>query len=168
LALAMAHDPDLLILDEPTSGLDTLVRRQFLESMVDLAATGRTVFLSSHQIAEVERVADYVAFLREGKLILNESLESLLGSTRWVSLVLNSADGSLPELPGQILQRTVRSRQAQVLVRFSSEVNADALTDLPGIEAAEIRPASLEDIFVAYMQMAEPPRSGAMQEVETP
>ena len=66
LALAMGHDPEVLILDEPTSGLDTLVRREFLESMVDLAAAGKTVFLSSHQIPEVERVADNVAILKAG------------------------------------------------------------------------------------------------------
>ena len=65
LSLAMAHTPDLLILDEPTSGLDTLVRRSFLESMVDIAADNRTVFLSSHQIPEVERVADIVAIVNE-------------------------------------------------------------------------------------------------------
>ncbi len=64
LSLALAHEPELLILDEPTSGLDTLVRREFLEGMVDIAAAGRTVLLSSHQIGEVERVADYIAILR--------------------------------------------------------------------------------------------------------
>ena len=67
LSLALAHDPDLLILDEPTSGLDPLVRREFLESMVDRAAVGKTVFLSSHQITEVERVADHVAILHAGR-----------------------------------------------------------------------------------------------------
>ena len=65
LALAMAHEPELLVLDEPTSGLDPLVRREFLESMIDIASEGRTVLLSSHQIAEVERVADVVAILRD-------------------------------------------------------------------------------------------------------
>jgi ABC-2 type transport system ATP-binding protein len=70
LALAMAHEPELLILDEPTSGLDPLVRREFLESMVDVAASGRTVLLSSHQIGEVERVADTVLVLRQGQLVL--------------------------------------------------------------------------------------------------
>jgi len=65
LSLALAHQPQLLILDEPTSGLDTLVRREFLESMVDIAAEGRTVLLSSHLIGEVERVADIVAIMRE-------------------------------------------------------------------------------------------------------
>ncbi len=77
LSLAMAFDPKLLILDEPTSGLDPLVRRTFLESMVDRAAAGQTVFLSSHQIQEVERVADYVAILHEGKLQVVSNLDDL-------------------------------------------------------------------------------------------
>ena len=77
LALALASDPELLILDEPTSGLDLLVRREFLESMVDLAGEGRTVLLSSHQVAEVERVASHVAILHQGKLLLAEPLDEL-------------------------------------------------------------------------------------------
>ena len=60
LSIGMAHQPELLILDEPTSGLDPLVRREFLESMIDIAAEGRSVLLSSHQLAEVDRVADMV------------------------------------------------------------------------------------------------------------
>ena len=68
LSLALASDPRLLILDEPTSGLDVLVRRDFLESMVDLAGAGRTVLLSSHQIGEVERVASHIAIMHRGKI----------------------------------------------------------------------------------------------------
>ena len=82
LSLAMAHEPELLILDEPTSGLDTLVRREFLESMVDIAAAGRTVLLSSHQIGEVERVADIVAIIHAGKLLLVDRLEEIKRTTR--------------------------------------------------------------------------------------
>ena len=82
LSLALAHQPELLILDEPTSGLDAMVRREFLESMVDRAAGGQTVFLSSHQIAEVERVADIVAILRKGKLLLVEPLDELKAQVR--------------------------------------------------------------------------------------
>src|SRR6056297_250464 len=77
LSLAIAHDPDLLILDEPTSGLDPVVRRHFLESMVDRAAVGKTVFLSSHQINEVERVADWVAIMHQGKIRLMQPLVEL-------------------------------------------------------------------------------------------
>ncbi len=68
LSLSTAHDPELLILDEPTSGLDPLVRREFMESMVERAANGQTVLLSSHQISEVERVADYIAIMHKGKV----------------------------------------------------------------------------------------------------
>src|SRR5687767_1301763 len=82
LSLAMAHSPELLILDEPTSGLDTMVRREFLESMVDIAAEGRTVLLSSHQIGEVERVADIVAIIHAGRLLVVERLDTLKATTR--------------------------------------------------------------------------------------
>ena len=79
LSLALAHEPELLILDEPTSGLDALVRREFLESMVDRAAQGQTVLLSSHQIGEVERVADVVAIVRKSKLLLVQRLDEFQG-----------------------------------------------------------------------------------------
>ena len=92
LALALANQPDLLILDEPTSGLDAMVRREFLESMVDRAATGKTVFLSSHQIAEVERVADVVAILRKGKLILVERLDELKSQIRKLTVTMKDRD----------------------------------------------------------------------------
>src|SRR5262249_56151593 len=77
LALALAPDPDVLVLDEPTSGLDLLVRREFLRSMVDLAGEGRTILISSHQIAEVERVASHVAFLAQGRLLLTAPMDEL-------------------------------------------------------------------------------------------
>ena len=97
LSLALASDPPLLILDEPTSGLDVLVRREFLESMVDLAGAGRTVLLSSHQIGEVERVASHVALLHQGKLILAEPLDELKARTFLVSVMFASRDH--PEAP---------------------------------------------------------------------
>ncbi len=111
LSLALAHEPELLILDEPTSGLDTLVRREFLEGMVDIAAAGRTVLLSSHQIGEVERVADLVAILRAGKLILMEPLETLKDQIRELSFTLADSVATVPALSGQILSQriTVRS-----------------------------------------------------------
>src|SRR5262249_54405979 len=77
LSLALAPDPEVLILDEPTSGLDLLVRREFLGSMVELAGEGRTILISSHQIAEVERVASHVAFLAAGDLLLTSTLDDL-------------------------------------------------------------------------------------------
>src|SRR5262249_18482021 len=119
LALAMAHEPDLLVLDEPTSGLDPLVRREFLESMIDVAASGRTVLLSSHQIAEVERVADKIAIVRQGKLVLFESLEILKSHVQEVVITLDAIETAPPVLPAQatLLSARRQDRQWQLLVR---------------------------------------------------
>ena len=76
----------MLILDEPTSGLDLLIRREFLSNMVATAAEGRTILISSHQIAEVERVASHAAFLARGRLLLAGTLEELRGRLLRVSL----------------------------------------------------------------------------------
>ena len=77
LVLAFMHRPKLLVLDEPTTGLDPLMQEAFNELVRDVANEGRTVFLSSHQLAEVQRIADRVAIIREGRLELVESVESL-------------------------------------------------------------------------------------------
>jgi ABC-2 type transport system ATP-binding protein len=169
LALAMAHDPELLVLDEPTSGLDALVRREFLESMVDRAAVGKTVFLSSHQIGEVERVADVVAIIRRGKLMLVERLDELKARTRQVTLTLGDGDSEPPELPGQILSRRRRARQWQLLVGGASEGALTALGGHPAVEAIQVHAPNLEEIFVGYMRLGErPDEREAREEVPAP
>ncbi len=151
LSLALAHDPELLVLDEPTSGLDPLVRREFLESMVDRAATGKTVLLSSHQIAEVERVADVVGILHQGKLVLVERLEDLKTRVRELTFTLTNGAAAPPALPGELLSRRQRARQWQVLVRQGAEDCEAALRAFHGVENVEVRVPNLEEIFVAYM-----------------
>src|SRR5262245_63945094 len=86
LALALAPDPEVLLLDEPTSGLDLLTRREFLASLADLAASGRTVFITSHSIAEMERACSHVGLLRDGKMILSATLEEVRKKVRRLSL----------------------------------------------------------------------------------
>ena len=152
LALAMGHDPELLILDEPTSGLDALVRREFLESMVDRAAEGKTVFLSSHQIHEVERVADVVAIMRQGKLIVVDRLEKLKAETAEITLTMNDPNSVPPPVGGEILRTQRRSRQWQLLVRHATNEALNALADHAAINSLETRTPNLEEIFVAYMQ----------------
>jgi ABC-2 type transport system ATP-binding protein len=152
LTLALAHDPELLVLDEPTSGLDPLVRREFLESMVERAAGGKTVFLSSHQIHEVERVADTVAILRHGKLLLVERLERLKAEIQEVTVTLADGASQPPELPGEILRQQCRARQWQLLVRGGQPPDVDALRSQASVAEVELRTPSLEEIFAAYMQ----------------
>jgi ABC-2 type transport system ATP-binding protein len=155
LALALASEPALLILDEPTSGLDVLVRREFLESMVDLAGLGRTVFLSSHQIGEVERVASHVALLHRGKLILAEPLDELRARTFSLTLVFSSRDHLLapPEdLPLELIDADDAPRQARWLVRARDRAACEVVRALSGVDALEVESPSLEDIYIGYMR----------------
>ena len=74
---AFMHDPRLLILDEPTSGLDPLVQREFLQLVREARDRGRTVFLSSHVLSEVEAVADVVALVRKGRVVVTDTVANL-------------------------------------------------------------------------------------------
>jgi ABC-2 type transport system ATP-binding protein len=168
LALALAHDPELLVLDEPTSGLDALVRREFLESMVDRAATGKTVFLSSHQINEVERVADIVAIIRQGRLMLVQPLDELKAGTREVTLTLRDDASQPPEIPGEVLDRRHKARQWQLLVSGAAEEALSGLSRHPDVRDVETRTPSLEEIFVAYMQRGEQPDEEQLKKVLAP
>jgi ABC-2 type transport system ATP-binding protein len=78
LVQAMFHRPPLLILDEPTGGLDPLVQEEFLDIIEEVKAEGRTVFFSSHNLAEVERVCDRVGIIRGGRLVAVETTETLI------------------------------------------------------------------------------------------
>src|SRR6478672_9566473 len=77
LVIALQHRPELLVLDEPTSGLDPLVQQAFYALVREAKAEGRTVFLSSHILSEVERTCDRVAIIREGRLVKVDRVEAL-------------------------------------------------------------------------------------------
>ncbi len=152
LALALGHDPELLILDEPTSGLDPMVRREFLERMVDRTATGKTVFLSSHQIHEVERVADMVAILRHGKLLLCERLDRLKEEITELTVTLAEGFAQPPEVAGEVLRQSRRSRQWQILTRGAQPSEIESLRLHESVAEVAVRKPNLEEIFTAYMQ----------------
>lgn len=151
LSLAMAHDPELLILDEPTSGLDPLVRREFMESMVDRATAGKTVLLSSHHISEVERVADHVCIIHQGKVKLVGDLETLQKTVLEVSLLFKDPTCPSPMIPvpSEILSMERDGSQARWIVKSDSLQLQKSLESWPGVQQVRIRPASLEEVFVA-------------------
>jgi len=153
LALAMAHEPPLLVLDEPTSGLDPLVRREFLEGMVDVAATGRTVLLSSHQMNEVERVADVVAILREGTLVLCAPLQELKEQVRELTVTEHDISRAPPELPPEttLLAAQRQDRSWRMLVRDAPADITNRLRGQPNVAHALSRTPTLEEIFVVVM-----------------
>jgi ABC-2 type transport system ATP-binding protein len=151
LALALAQEPELLVLDEPTSGLDLLVRHEILDRMVDLAAGGRTVLLSSHQVAEVERVADTVAIIHHGKLVVLAPLEELKEQTQELVLTLNN--GAVPPtLPGEMLRARQHARQWQILVRGCPPEQVERLRHDTSICGLEVRRPGLEEIVAGYLR----------------
>lgn len=154
LSLAMAFDPELLILDEPTSGLDPLVRRSFLESMIDRAAAGQTVFLSSHQIQEVERVADWVAILHQGSLQIVAPLEELKSS---ISILDFSQRDPLLAMPAEldqveVLHKSQIGRTFHLMVRgLTPEIVASLSQHANLFEVKSIRP-NLEELYLGFTQ----------------
>lgn len=161
LALALAHDPALLILDEPTSGLDPLVRRQFLESMVDRVVDGRTVLLSSHQIAEVERVADWVAILHEGTVKLVRPLAQLKEETKRLTITWRDPWVEPPEFSGQVLSDQWHQRQQQLVVTAVDSQVVDTFRNHHAVSNVTVQTPTLEEIFIACTHVPrEPQRPG--------
>jgi ABC-2 type transport system ATP-binding protein len=152
LACALAFDPELLIMDEPTSGLDPAVRRSFLESMVDRAAGGKTVLLSSHQIHEVERVADWVAIIHGGKLQVASPLEDLKAASSVISFA--QRDILLPiQMPMSVtvLSSTRTGRQWECVVRGWTDAYTLQFASDPNLLEIQVRRPSLEDLYHAYV-----------------
>ncbi len=154
LALALAVEPEVLILDEPTSGLDLLVRREFLSSMVRLAGEGRTILISSHQIAEVERVASHVAFLSKGKVVLAAAMADLRDL---VVRVRFRCDGPPPLASslGIVLQEQGMGGKWQVILREPNRQNLSELQRSSGVSDFEETPLNLEEIYCALLQKRE-------------
>ena len=151
LTLALAHDPKILVLDEPTGGLDVIVRREFLESIVRLIQErGKTVFISSHLLADVERVADQVAIIDRGALVAQESLESLKSRVKRVRL---RYDGPAPdEIQVEGLLRSSRDKQEWIVSvsNFGPDSERQVLQQT-GAASLEVVDLDLEGIFVEFL-----------------
>ncbi len=154
LGLTMSHEPPLLVLDEPTSGLDPLVRREFLESMVDYVAAGRTVLLSSHQIGEVERVADDVAIIQGGELKLFAPLETIKKQTQEVLVTYHDVTLNQPALPRdcQLIHAERRDRTWRLLLTTDNEDLRSHWAGDGNVLSINAHTPSLEDITICFMQ----------------
>lgn len=156
LALALAPDPEVLILDEPTSGLDLLTRRDFLASLVDLAAGGRTVFISSHGISELERIASHVGLLSRGRLLFSGPVEDVKARFGRFLFRTNGEAADLSGL-GTVLHYQALGRQVEVVAQDPPEDAAARLRARPGLTDVEATVPGLEDIYAAVMRHAADP-----------
>jgi ABC-2 type transport system ATP-binding protein len=152
LIQAFMHEPELLILDEPIAGLDPLVQQSFHALLREVATQGRTVFLSSHTLSEVERVADRVAILRRGRLVVVDSFEDLREvAVQRLEIEFGGDAPRVEELAALPGVREVALEGAHLVVAF--EGSADAL--VKAIAAHEVRSIrsrddDLEEIFLRY------------------
>ncbi len=147
LLLALSRKPELLILDEPSEGLDPIGIELMLESLVAQNSEGTTVFFSSHQIPEVERIADHVCMLHRGSLVLDASLEDMRQSYRQIDLVFPSLpDESDVRLAGVESIRAT-GRHMSVVVSRNAEMVIERAHDLHA-SSVEVSPVGLREIFL--------------------
>jgi ABC-2 type transport system ATP-binding protein len=156
LIVALSHRPEVLILDEPTSGLDPLIRRDFLAAMVGLLKdTGRLVLFSTHILSDVERVADRVIIMNEGKIAAHDTLEALRARFCKLSLLFHKPPPDDFEIPGAL--RLDRGLREWVAV-MEADTNVDRLRLQAEIADVAIHPMTLEDVFVELLGKKEESR----------
>jgi ABC-2 type transport system ATP-binding protein len=150
LVVALQHRPDLLILDEPTSGLDPLMQQTFFELIREARAEGRTVFLSSHIIDEVDRTCDRVAIIREGRLVQVDRIEAVRRlAFHHVELTFEApvASAVFASVPGVEI---VSNEGSTITMRVNGPIGAVLAAAAPhGLLDVVSREPNLEDVFLA-------------------
>ncbi|MEZ5299839.1 MAG: ABC transporter ATP-binding protein [Verrucomicrobiales bacterium] len=161
LISSLAYRPELLVLDEPFSGLDPLVRQEFIEGVLGLIGQENwTIFVSSHDIDEVERLADHVGVIHEGRLRLQESTESLNARYRAVE-VATAAPAQAPANPPAHWAALNASAHAVTFVtsRFDQGgLESEIRAAIPGAGKFEARPLTLKETYLAVARSFRAPR----------
>jgi len=149
-ASALAYRPSLIVLDEPFSGLDPLVRDELIEGLLDRAPE-TTIFLSSHDLAEIESFASHVGFLEQGRLLFSEEMSVLSARFREITLTLD-APAALPSpTPSHWLQPEISGSVIRFVdSNFQEEATSAELARLfPAVRDISLEPLSLRSIFLA-------------------
>jgi ABC-2 type transport system ATP-binding protein len=152
IAAALLTDPDLLILDEPTNGLDPAGMREIRDLIRELGATGKTIFVSSHLLGEVEQMCDHVAILKEGRLLMQGEVSALVGQGTALELQVTDVERAQEVLAGLEFVKNVTRDGARLVVETSGDHAADVSRALAerGVYLSELRSrqSSLEDVFL--------------------
>ncbi len=163
LIQAFMSRPEVLIMDEPSTGLDPLMQREYQAMMREVAAEGRTVFLSSHTLSEVQRVADRVGIIRQGRLIAVEEVASLRAKAiRRIELSFERAvDPSVfADVPGVRDLEIMNHHQVTVSFDGPMEALLAAATDGHHLVDISTHDADLEEIFLTYYRDTHEPDPG--------
>jgi ABC-2 type transport system ATP-binding protein len=148
LMVALAYRPALLVLDEPSSGLDPIVRRDILGAIIrTIAEEGRTVLFSSHLLAEVERVSDYVAMIQSGRILFCDTLEGIKQTHHRMTLRFDFPRSAPPSIEGAFLWEGGGREWTAVCKGRSETLEASAA--VLGAQIVDYSSPSLDEIFVA-------------------
>jgi ABC-2 type transport system ATP-binding protein len=147
LLMAFARQPELLILDEPSEGLDPEGIEELLEILVARCGEGTTIFFSSHQIAEVERIADQICILHAGRLVLDSSVDDLRQSYRRIDLVFPSTPAEHNFRIAGIEDLRTRGHHMSVLASRNAEAVVARARDFQAT-SIDVTPVALRDVFL--------------------
>ncbi|WP_243292954.1 ABC transporter ATP-binding protein [Bacillus sp. FJAT-47783] len=155
LVAAFMHNPDIFILDEPTSGLDPLMQRQFIELIEEEKNKGKTILMSSHSFAEIDRTADRVGIIKDGKIVAIEDVRRLRTMQRKLfDLTLKRHEDVKKLLQSGLEITKTNQNQVQVAVQGDYESFIRALSQLR-IDSLDVHTQSLEEIFMHYYDRRE-------------
>jgi ABC-2 type transport system ATP-binding protein len=149
LLLAFAARPEVLVLDEPAGGFDLIARRQLIEEIIDAItqSDGCTVLVSTHQVGDLERIADRIGVMEKGRITLSTVLEDLLNRSRRVQVIFDDAEPP----PGFALPGAIHCRRAgsvvNAVVRLADGSELDGLRNSAGVRV-QVFPIGLEEILI--------------------
>lgn len=150
--LAVSHEPEVLLLDEPMSGLDPIAREEFLDGVVQtICDRGVTVVFSSHTLGDVQRLADEIGIMHEGRILVHRDVNELLQNTKRIRTVL--PNGASPSIASEdVVCQRVRDREWLVTVSSFGEEMAGRVRHAAQAERVEVEDLGLEEIFKDYVR----------------
>jgi ABC-2 type transport system ATP-binding protein len=146
LVVALSTNPSLLVLDEPASGLDPVMQRAILDLLIDAATNGATILLSSHQIGQIERAADRVAIMRDGRIVVSGDIDDLRENAKIVEATFDEGIPDFGALNGVTRIERV-GRTARLFAGSDAPALAARCNDL-GARAVRVLDRTLEDLFL--------------------
>jgi len=156
IAQSLLNDPDLLIFDEPTSGLDPVAHKDIQDLIISLGKQGKTVFLSSHQLTDVENVCDRVAMINRGKLVRIGSIEELLHAGRTIVTLIGAKDDLVAQLKPMAERVSVDGNEVKVYLESKDTLFTilDAVKGKAELVSVLPQRQSLEEMFVEIVREA--------------
>ena len=152
LVLAVSHEPEMLVLDEPMAGLDPLAREEFLDGVLrTICDGGQTVLFSTHSLDDVQRLADTVGILYDGRLLVHRNIEELLATTKRIRATLTN--GRRPDrLPANTIWQRVQGREWLLTIGDFTPETVKEIRAQDGVERVEVINLGLEELFKDFIK----------------